>query len=80
MSSSTYIYSSTSSTTFHVSDEHSADAQFTTRLTRTVMSQLELRFSPSTEQDSGTFRLIELVPELCKLIDSAAETKTTQPM
>ena len=50
------------------------------RLTRTVMGSLELRFSPSTEEDSGTFRLIELSPELCQLIDSAVKTKTSQPM
>ncbi|KAH0827514.1 sister chromatid cohesion protein Dcc1 [Lanmaoa asiatica] len=44
------------------------------------MSELELRFSPSTEQDAGAFRLIELPPELCQLIDSAVETKTSQPI
>jgi sister chromatid cohesion protein DCC1 len=56
------------------------DTQLMTGSRRTAMSQLELRFSPSTEQDSGTFRLIELAPELCQLIDSAVKTKTTQPM
>lgn len=44
------------------------------------MSELELRFSPSTEQDTGAFRLIELPSELCQLIDSAVENKTSQPM
>ena len=45
-----------------------------------VMSELELRFSPSIDQDAGAFRLIELPPELCQLIDSTVETKTSQPM
>ncbi|KAF8558056.1 hypothetical protein OG21DRAFT_1504749 [Imleria badia] len=44
------------------------------------MSQLELRFSPSTEQDAGAFRLIELPPELCQLIDAAVETKPSRPI
>ncbi|KAI9572170.1 sister chromatid cohesion protein Dcc1 [Boletus coccyginus] len=44
------------------------------------MSELELRFSPSTERDAGAFRLIELPPELCQLIDSAAETKPSRPI
>ncbi|KAN0090893.1 Sister chromatid cohesion protein Dcc1 [Tylopilus felleus] len=44
------------------------------------MSELELRFSPSIDQDAGAFRLIELPPELCQLIDSTVETKTSQPI
>ncbi|KAG6378176.1 sister chromatid cohesion protein Dcc1 [Boletus reticuloceps] len=44
------------------------------------MSDLEIRFSPSTEQDAGAFRLVELPSELCQLIDSAVETKTSQPI
>ncbi|KAF8135706.1 sister chromatid cohesion protein Dcc1 [Boletus edulis] len=44
------------------------------------MSDLEIRFSPSTEQDAGAFRLVELPSELCQLIDSAVETKTSHPI
>jgi sister chromatid cohesion protein DCC1 len=49
-------------------------------MTATAMSELELRFSPSTVQDACTFRLIKLALELCKLVDTAIENKTTQPM
>lgn len=44
------------------------------------MSEIELRFSPSCEQDAGAFRLIELPPELCKLIDSVVKNKPSEPM
>lgn len=36
----------------------------------TTMSDIDVRFSPSTAQDAGSFRLIELPPELCQLIES----------
>ncbi|KAG6334251.1 hypothetical protein ID866_4842 [Astraeus odoratus] len=38
------------------------------------MNDIEVRFSPSTAQDAGSFRLIELPPELCQLIESAVGT------
>ncbi|KAF9244926.1 hypothetical protein BU15DRAFT_85766 [Melanogaster broomeanus] len=44
------------------------------------MSEIELRFSPSSAQDTGSFRLIELPPELCQLIDSTAETRSPHPI
>ncbi|KAF9222542.1 hypothetical protein BS17DRAFT_708355 [Gyrodon lividus] len=44
------------------------------------MNEIELRFSPSTAQDAGSFRLIELPPELCQLIDSTAENDLSHPI
>lgn len=38
------------------------------------MSDIEIRFSPSTSTDTGSFRLIELPPELCQLVESAIDT------
>lgn len=38
------------------------------------MSNIEVRFSPTTVQDTGSFRLIELPPELCQLIESAVNS------
>ncbi|KIK99326.1 hypothetical protein PAXRUDRAFT_822870 [Paxillus rubicundulus Ve08.2h10] len=44
------------------------------------MTEIELRFSPSAARDTGSFRLIELPPELCQLIDSTAESKSPHPI
>ncbi|KAF8844679.1 hypothetical protein BDN67DRAFT_894275 [Paxillus ammoniavirescens] len=44
------------------------------------MTEIELRFSPSTAQDTGSFRLLELPPELCQLVDSTAESKSSYPI
>ncbi|KAG1829115.1 sister chromatid cohesion protein Dcc1 [Suillus variegatus] len=37
------------------------------------MSELDLRLSTATAQDTGSFRLLELPPELCQIIESASE-------
>ncbi|KAG1775347.1 sister chromatid cohesion protein Dcc1 [Suillus placidus] len=37
------------------------------------MSELDLRLSAATAQDTGSFRLLELPPELCQIIESASE-------
>ncbi|KAL4074112.1 sister chromatid cohesion protein Dcc1 [Scleroderma yunnanense] len=46
------------------------------------MSNIEVRFSPSTAQDAGSFRLIELPPELCQLVESAVSmpSQTKSPL
>ncbi|KAG9316366.1 sister chromatid cohesion protein Dcc1 [Chiua virens] len=44
------------------------------------MSEVQLRFSPSTEQDTGAFRLVELPSDLCQLIDSATTNKSSQSL
>ncbi|OJA14423.1 hypothetical protein AZE42_06433 [Rhizopogon vesiculosus] len=36
------------------------------------MTELDLRLSPATAQDTGSFKLLELPPELCQLIQSAS--------
>ncbi|KAH7888573.1 sister chromatid cohesion protein Dcc1 [Phlebopus sp. FC_14] len=41
------------------------------------MTEVELRFSPSVAEDTGSFRLIELPPELCQLIESATNSQPT---
>ncbi|KAG1802728.1 sister chromatid cohesion protein Dcc1 [Suillus plorans] len=41
--------------------------------THTTMSELDLRLSTATAQDTGSFRLLELPPELCQIIESASE-------
>ncbi|KAG1734727.1 sister chromatid cohesion protein Dcc1 [Suillus paluster] len=37
------------------------------------MSELDLRLSTATAQDTGSFRLLELPPELCQIIESASD-------
>lgn len=37
------------------------------------MFECELRFSPSSSSDTGAYKLLELPPELCKLIESATD-------
>ncbi|KAG0706126.1 sister chromatid cohesion protein Dcc1 [Suillus ampliporus] len=37
------------------------------------MSELDIRLSAATAQDTGSFRLLELPPELCKIIEAASE-------
>jgi sister chromatid cohesion protein DCC1 len=37
------------------------------------MSELDVRLSAATAQDTGSFRLLELPPELCQIIESASE-------
>ncbi|KAH7920068.1 hypothetical protein BV22DRAFT_1040301 [Leucogyrophana mollusca] len=34
---------------------------------------MDLKFSPSSSQEAGSFRLLELPPELCKLIESSVD-------
>jgi hypothetical protein len=36
-----------------------------------TMPEVEIRFSP--EQTTGSFRLLTLAPDLCKLIESSAD-------
>lgn len=37
------------------------------------MDEFELRFSSSPQSDTGTFKLLELPPDLCKLIESSVD-------
>ncbi|KAG2132008.1 sister chromatid cohesion protein Dcc1 [Suillus bovinus] len=37
------------------------------------MTELDVRLSAATAQDTGSFRLLELPPELCQIIESASE-------
>jgi sister chromatid cohesion protein DCC1 len=39
------------------------------------MSTLDLKFCNNPTDDSGSFRLLELPPELCQLIESSANTR-----
>lgn len=38
-----------------------------------LMTELDLEFSTSLTDDAGAFKLLELPPELCKLIETAVE-------
>ncbi|KAF8076477.1 sister chromatid cohesion protein Dcc1 [Lyophyllum atratum] len=40
------------------------------------MSESDLHFSPSSSRDGGSYKLLELPPDLCKLIEHAIDTMT----
>lgn len=37
------------------------------------MSELNLKFTTTPSTDNGSFKLLELPPEICKLVESAAQ-------
>ena len=41
----------------------------------TIMAEFNLAFSDSYTQENGSFKLLELPPELCQLIESASNHK-----
>ena len=45
----------------------------------TRMEEYELRFSPISQSDTGAFKLLELPPDLCKLVENSIESLGTPP-
>ena len=41
------------------------------------MDEYELRFSPISQSDTGAFKLLELPPDLCKLVEGSIESLET---
>ena len=41
------------------------------------MEEYELRFSPMPNLDTGAFKLLELPPDLCKLVEASVESLET---
>ncbi|TBU30244.1 sister chromatid cohesion protein Dcc1 [Dichomitus squalens] len=43
------------------------------------MAEYELRFSPASQSDTGAFKLLELPPDLCKLIEASVASLDKPP-
>lgn len=55
-------------------DQRERDSVTVTNASSSPMTEYDLSFSPSSSTDGGSYKLVELPPELCQIIENAIDS------